>query len=47
MTLLLDIASEMSFFEGPASKHIMFTMGDDFTYQVGRVTRLGKFLSIE
>jgi hypothetical protein len=36
MTLLLDIASEMSFFEGPASKHIMFTMGEDFSYQVGR-----------
>jgi hypothetical protein len=47
MALLVDIASEMSVFEGPASKHIMFTMGDDFTYQVSRVTRLVKFLPIE
>ena len=32
--LLLNVLSETSYFEGPGSKHIMFTMGDDFTYQV-------------
>ena len=32
--LLLNVVSETSFYEGPGAKHIMFTMGDDFTYQV-------------
>jgi hypothetical protein len=32
--VLLNALAEASYFEGPAAKHIMFTMGDDFNYQV-------------
>ena len=32
--VLLNVLSETSYFEGPGAKHVMFTMGDDFTYQV-------------
>ena len=32
--VLLNVLAEVDHFEGPAAKHIMFTMGDDFTYQV-------------
>jgi hypothetical protein len=32
--LLMNVLGEVDSFEGPAAKHIMFKMGDDFQYQV-------------
>ena len=34
LKVLSDVLAEVDHFEGAAAKHIMFTMGDDFTYQV-------------